>query len=83
MAKSKNKQVKINVNENELNALENFVMCWNTCNKHRGLEMTGKDFAIAVVTCPNCIKITNRKQRTSMNIMCRLFEAYEKAMKRK
>jgi hypothetical protein len=78
----KNKQVTISINENELNAFENFVMCWNTCNKHKGLDMTEKDFALAVVTCPNCIKMTNRKQRISINVMCRLFRAYEKAMNR-
>jgi hypothetical protein len=79
MAKSKNKQVKISVNENELNALEDFVMCYNVCMKHRGLQ-TEEEFDEALRTCPNCKRKWKRKWNCARDIMCRLWRAYDKEL---
>lgn len=79
MAKSKNKRVSITVNERELNGLEEFVICYNVCQKHKGLE-TEEQFDEALRTCPNCKRKWKRKWNCARDITCKLWRAYENSM---
>lgn len=80
MAKGKNKRVSITINEKELLALEDFLICWNLCKQHqsKSLEMEEKDFALALVTCPKCIKINKRLHKEAWQVCSKLWAAYIK-----
>jgi hypothetical protein len=75
----KEKKVTISVNQKELNDFEDFVTCWNLCNKHKEiLDDTDIINAINSVNCPKCVKATLKKQRVAIKIMSKLWKAFEK-----
>jgi len=85
MQRGKNKQVTITVNEKELVALENRLLCWGLCQKHKekSLDMSEKDIAAAAATCPDCIKIERKWHKDAWRVCSRLWDEYEKATKQK
>jgi hypothetical protein len=76
------KNVKIKINESELNALEDILMCWNLCKKHNSkINAKKKDYAIWQSTCPDCIKERMKLRKKAWDVTCRLWDEYEKKQK--
>ncbi len=79
------KKVTIMVAENELLALEDTLMVWNLCKKHKAKTWTPKTRQLSDPEifkmqdeCKSCKKYNRELRNKSIAVMGRLFSAYDK-----
>ncbi len=77
-------RVTVDVTMGELNRLDNQIMAWNLCNKHKSIDTTAEvDYFQFTQNCPACIKINRVIRKSSLHLWSKLMTAYLKKSKRK
>lgn len=76
-------KVTLQIIQKELDALENFSIAWNLCDKHKAmLNASEEDYFHFTQTCKKCIKINKEIRSTSLHLWAKLVTAYLKATKK-
>jgi len=70
-------RIEVDITDKELNALEDILICWNLCPKHKKCK-TEKEMAIATVECKNCIKEYEKLHKLAWAAEAKLWMAYLK-----
>ena len=78
--------VKIKVSDSELDALDDYLVAWNLCNKHKKFvwtpehgEKSEQEIFKMQDECPDCKRYNGRMRKKARNISSRLFRARYKA----
>jgi len=77
-------EVTVNVTNPELDALEDFVVCWNLCDKHNAqtLDKTDEEIYAITLKCKKCEEINRKLRGKCLHLWCKLIDAYLKSTKR-
>lgn len=78
------KKVSIYISESELLALEDILVAWPLCQKHKMETLNASDIETYAIQykCKNCQKIKRKWREGAWNVMSKLFTAYDKDKKR-
>lgn len=83
---TRKRRVTIKISLDELEALEDTLVCWNLCKKHKTMMVNTKTGRVLSSTeifkmkeeCKNCTKYEKQLRRKSIGIMGKLFSEFEK-----
>ena len=77
------KKVSIYVSTSALEALEDALIAWNLCNKHKMLfKKSDTDLYKIQCNCKSCRRIDKAVRKKAIGVMSKLFLAYDKDKKR-
>ncbi|MEK6942424.1 MAG: hypothetical protein AABW85_06210 [archaeon] len=76
-------KVSVQITQKELDYLENKAICWNHCNKHKGvLNATEEELFRFTQECKRCLKINRQISSSCLHLWAKLMTAYQKATKK-
>ncbi len=83
---TKERKVQISVSEDGLEALEDVLVAWNLCRKHKakafdfkaGRELTEQEIFKMQNECKNCIKYNRQLRRKAIGVMGKLFRSFDR-----
>ncbi|MDO8627344.1 MAG: hypothetical protein Q7K42_02675 [Candidatus Diapherotrites archaeon] len=74
----------VEVTNKELDDLEDLIMVWNLCQKHKSImHSTEKELFNYAQTCKKCVKINKEIKNKTLHLWSKLVTAYMKATKKK
>ncbi|MFH1390947.1 MAG: hypothetical protein ABIH20_01410 [Candidatus Diapherotrites archaeon] len=74
----------INVTNKELDSLEDLVVAWNLCDRHKSIINASEDELWKFTqTCKKCVKINKELRNITLNLWSKLVTSYEKSRKNK
>ena len=71
-------RISVDVINPELDALEDKLMCWNLCDKHKSLP-SEEEMYKASITCKKCRDIDRKLHNKALHLWSKLVTAYLKA----
>ena len=72
----------VDVTNKELNAIEDLAMCWNLCDKHKGIiDASDEECFRFTQTCKKCKKINGLLRNKVMHLWVKLIDGYLKSTK--
>ena len=76
-------EIKVNVTNKELDALEDLIVCWNLCDKHKKvINATEEERFAFTQNCKKCEKINKELRGKSLHLWSKLVTAYLKYSKK-
>ena len=73
----------VQITQKELDDLENMAVCWNHCNKHKGiLNATEEELFKFTQDCKQCSKINRKISGSCLHLWAKLVTAYQKTTKK-
>jgi len=73
-------KVTISVTEKELNTLEDYITCFQVCDKHK--QIMDEDKLVMVShKCKACIEVKRKHYRVALHLWNKLCTAYDKVVK--
>ncbi len=77
-------QITLEVTNPELNDLEDLIVCWNLCDKHKQkINARDEDYFRFTQSCKKCLKINRKIKSKSLHLWSKLVTAYMQSTKRK
>ena len=77
-------RITINITNPELNALEDFIVAWNLCNKHTAiLNSSEEDNFRFTKKCKKCIRKNKKIRHQTLHLWRKMVIAYDKKRKRR
>ena len=69
-------KIKVDITNKELDAIENLLICWNLCDKHKMLT-DELDMFKATQNCPKCLKLNKKLRSKAIHAWSKMVHAYE------
>ena len=72
-------EVKVNITNKELDALEDVIVCWNLCKKHNAVhDATEEEMFAFTQNCKKCEKLNKELRGKALHLWSKLVTAYLK-----